>query len=174
MEYNIPGPNNIVLQTFDDDRYCSGLLGGRYQIMASSFYEGQYTVFDHKTQEIIRNKSGDFFHMFDSVEQAAKYIGVDANSAPENTNKKGKDYNSALKVKPSKPNSVKQIKPAKAAAKMTTRKRGESPLGYLKELLRTNSDMEDKAIAVMVQARYPDCTYNHSMVKYNRKKMYGG
>ncbi len=174
MDMNIPGPNNIVLQTFDDDRYCSGLLGGRYQIMASSFYEGQYTVFDHKTQDIIRTKNGEFFQMFDSVEQAARFIGVDANSAPEITNKKGKDANSVPKIKVSKPNSVKQTKPAKAAAKMTTRKRGESPLGYLKELLRTNSDADDKTIATLVQARYPDCTYNHSMVKYNRKKMYGG
>ena len=44
----IPSPGNIVLQTFEDGRYCSGLLGERYQIYASGFYEGQYCVFDIK------------------------------------------------------------------------------------------------------------------------------
>lgn len=171
MDMSIPGPDNIVLQTFDDDRYCSGLLGGRYQIMASAFYEGQYTVFDHKKQDIIRNKSGDFFQMFNSVQEAERFIGIDANSAPEVTNKKPSVANSA-KIKTSKYNSA--PKSVKMVAKTSTRKRGESPLGYLKELLRTNSDADDKTIATLVQARYPECTYNHSMVKYNRKKMYGG
>lgn len=164
-------PDNIVLQTFDDDRYCSGLLAGRYQIMASSFYEGQYTVFDHKSQDIIRNKSGDFFQMFNSVQEAERFIGVDANSAPEVTNTQPTVANSA-KIKTSKYKSA--PKSVKMVAKVSAGKRGESPLGYLKELLRANSDMSDNDIAAMVQKKYPECKYNHSMVKYNRKKMYGG
>lgn len=177
----IPSPGNIVLQTFEDGRYCSGLLGERYQIYASGFYEGQYCVFDHKTQEVLRDPKGDSFLFFNSVQEAAKFLGVDANSAPETTNKKGKKLTNLIKPEKSrhtfkansarKPNSAPNSV-AKAAAKVRTR--GESPLGYLKDMLRTNSAMSDVDIAKLVQQKYPDCKYNHSMVKYNRKKMYGG
>jgi len=185
----IPSPGNIVLQTFEDGRYCSGLLGERYQIYASGFYEGQYCVFDHKTQEVLRDPKGDSFCFFNSVSDAAKFLGVDPNSAPETTNKKGKKPSNLIKPEKSRhtfkqkansarkansePNSV-----AKKAAKVSVRGESplgyKSPLGYLKELLRTNSELTNEAIAAMVQSVYPECKYNHSMVKYNRKKMYGG
>jgi len=165
---DIPTPDNIVLQTFEDGRYVSGLLADRYQIFASRFYEGQYTIFDHKTQEVIRSKNNDFFRLFNSVQEAEQYIGVDANSAPALTNKTGeKRMKEAAKiVAVKKANSV-----PKMAAKASTRTRGESPLGYLKELIKTNSALSDHDIAKMVQEKYPECKYNHSMVKYNRKKL---
>lgn len=165
---DMPTSNNIVLQTFDDGRYCSELLGGRYQIFASKFYDGQYTIFDHKTQEIIRKKNGDYFLLFNSVSEAERYIGINANSAPVTTTSNTSVANS------DKRKYTKRDTAPKSVTKTTTRTRGESPLGYLKELLRTNSDADDRTIASMVQARYPECSYNHSMVKYNRKKMYGG
>lgn len=179
----IPSPGNIVLQTFEDGRYCSGLLGERYQIYASGFYEGQYCVFDHKTQEVLRDPKGDSFRFFNSVSDAAKFLGVDPNSAPETTNKKGKKPSNLIKPEKSrhafkqKANSVRKPNSepnsvAKKAAKVRTR--GESPLGFLKEMLRSNSALSDVDIAKLVQEKYPECKYNHSMVKYNRKKMYGG
>ena len=179
----IPSPGNIVLQTFEDGRYCSGLLGERYQIYASGFYEGQYCVFDHKTQEVLRDPKGDSFMFFNSVSDAGKFLGVDPNSAPVTTNKKGKQLSNLIKPEKSrhafkqKANSVRKSNSepnsvAKKAAKVS--ERGQSPLGYLKELLRTNSELTNEAIAGMVQSMYPECKYNHSMVKYNRKKMYGG
>lgn len=179
----IPSPGKIVLQTFEDGRYCSGLLDGRYQIYASGFYEGQYCVFDHKTQEVLRDTKGDSFKFFNSVESAAKFLGVDANSAPETTNDKGKSASNLIKPEKSRHNfKQKAAKPAKSASKPVAKlsARGESPLsyksplGYLKELLRTNSELTNEAIAAMVLVMYPECKYNHSMVKYNRKKMYGG
>ena len=166
----IPTADNIVLQKFEDGRYCSGLLAGRYQIFESRFYEGQYTIFDHKTQVVLRSKSGEYFMLFNSVQDAERYIGVDANSVPALTNKKGeKKQKVAMKIAAAtKANSA-----PKMAAKASTRTRGESPLGYLKELIKTNSAMSDHDIAKLVQEKYPECKYNHSMVKYNRKKMGG-
>lgn len=171
----IPTADNIVLQKFEDGRYCSGLLAGRYQIFESRFYEGQYTIFDHKTQVVIRSKTGEYFRLFNSVQEAEQFLGVDANSVPALTNKKGeKRMKAALKVvaaKMAKTNSAKSA--PKVAAKASTKTRGESPLGYLKELIKTNSAMSDHDIAKLVQEKYPECKYNHSMVKYNRKKMGG-
>lgn len=166
----IPTADNIVLQKFEDGRYCSGLLAGRYQIFESRFYEGQYTIFDHKTQVVLRSKSGEYFMLFNSVQDAERYIGVDANSVPALTNKKGeKKQKVAMKIAAAK----KANSAPKMAAKASTRTRGESPLGYLKELIKTNSAMSDHDIAKLVQEKYPECKYNHSMVKYNRKKMGG-
>lgn len=167
---DIPSEDNIVLQKFEDGRYCSGLLAGRYQIFESRFYEGQYTIFDHKTQVVLRSKSGEYFMLFNSVQDAERYIGVDANSVPALTNKKGeKKQKVAMKIAAAK----KANSAPKMAAKASTRTRGESPLGYLKELIKTNSALSDHDIAKMVQEKYPECKYNHSMVKYNRKKMAG-
>ena len=166
----IPTADNIVLQKFEDGRYCSGLLAGRYQIFESRFYEGQYTIFDHKTQVVLRSKSGEYFMLFNSVQDAERYIGVDANSVPALTNKKGeKKQKVAMKIAAAK----KANSAPKMAAKASTKTRGESPLGYLKELIKTNSAMSDHDIAKLVQEKYPECKYNHSMVKYNRKKMGG-
>ena len=170
MVDEIPTADNIVLQKFEDGRYCSGLLANRYQIFESTFYEGQYTIFDHKTQEIIRKKNGEYFELFNSVQAAEQYIGVDANSVPALTNKRG-EKKRGVTVKTAatkKTNSV-----PKMAAKVSTKTCGESPLGYLKSLIKANSDMSDHDIAKMVQEKYPECKYNHSMVKYNRKKMAG-
>jgi hypothetical protein len=165
---DIPSADNIVLQTFDDNRYCSGLLAGRYQIFESKFYENQYCVFDHKTQEVIRAKNNEYFMLFPSINSAEGYLGVDANSAPALTNKKGvrimNRYKKDRKVTNSAP---------KVAAKASTRKRGESALSYLKDLIKTNSALSDHDIAAMVQAKFPESKYNHSMVKFNRKKMGG-
>jgi hypothetical protein len=165
---DMPTSENIVLQTFDDGRYCSGLLSGRYQIFASRFYEGQFTIFDHKIQEVIRSKSGDYFRLFNSVQEAEQFLGVDANSVPALTNKKGeKRMKAAMKIAAAK---IAKSAP-KMAAKASTRKRGESALSYLKELIKTNSALSDNDIAAMVQAKFPESKYNHSMVKFNRKKM---
>jgi hypothetical protein len=61
----------------------------------------------------------------------------------------------------------------KLAAKSAPRVRGESALSYLKDLIKTNSALSDNDIAAMVQVKFPESKYNHSMVKYNRKKMGG-
>lgn len=150
---NIPAPGKIVLQTFEDGRYVSGLLANRYQIFASKFYDGKFCIFDHETQENIRAKNNEYFALFDSIEAAEQHIGVKAGPVPAPKEKKS------------------MAKPVQRAPKQG---RTESPLGYLKQLLRSNSDYTNDVIAKMVQEKYPDCKYNHSMVKYNRKKMYGG
>ena len=155
----IPSPGKIVLQTFEDGRYVSGLLANRYQIFASKFYDGKFCIFDHETQENIRAKNNEYFALFDSIEAAEQHIGVKAGPVPAPKGKKA------------------VAKPVQRAPKQgrTESPLGyKSPLGYLKELLRTNSELTNEAIAGMVQSMYPDCKYNHSMVKYNRKKMYGG
>lgn len=178
---DIPSADNIVLQTFDDNRYCSGLLAGRYQIFESKFYENQYCVFDHKTQEVIRAKNNEYFMLFPSINSAESYLGVDANSAPALTNKKGarimNRYKKDRKVTNSaREETVKRLAgdlQKKMAAKVSTRKRGESALSYLKDLIKTNSALSDHDIAAMVQAKFPESKYNHSMVKFNRKKMGG-
>ncbi len=149
----IPSPGKIVLQTFEDGRYVSGLLANRYQIFASKFYDGKFCIFDHETQENIRAKNNEYFALFDSIEAAEQHIGVKAGPVPAPKEKKS------------------MAKPVQRAPKQGCT---ESPLGYLKQLLRSNSDMSDNDIAKMVQEKYPECKYNHSMVKYNRKKMYGG
>jgi hypothetical protein len=165
---DMPTSENIVLQTFDDGRYCSGLLSGRYQIFASRFYEGQFTIFDHKIQEVIRSKSGDYFRLFNSVQEAEQFLGVDANSVPALTNKKGeKRMKAAMKIAAAK---IAKSAP-KMAAKASTRKRGESALSCLKSYLREHPDMSDIDIADRVKKAFPDSNYNHSMVKFNRKKM---
>jgi hypothetical protein len=169
--------DNIVLQTFEDGRYCSGLLAGRYQIFESSFYEGQFTIFDHKTQEVIRSKTSEYFRLFNSVEEAEVFLGVKANSVPALTNTKTRTRSKANSATNSaRAKTVKRLAGElenKMVAKSAPRVRGESALGYLKSLLLTNSDLGDKEIAKMVQEKFPECTYNHSMVKYNRKKMGG-
>lgn len=168
---DMPSADNIVLQTFDDSRYCSGLLAGRYQIFESKFYEDQYCVFDHKTQEVIRAKNNEYFMLFPSINSAESYLGVDANSVPSLTNKKAERIANRIKnSKKVKERKVTNSAP-KIAAKVSTRKRGESALSYLKDLIKTNSALSDHDIAAMVQAKFPESKYNHSMVKFNRKKM---
>jgi hypothetical protein len=168
-----PSADNIVLQTFDDSRYCSGLLAGRYQIFESKFYEDQYCVFDHKTQEVIRSKTSEYFMLFPSVNSAESYLGVDANSVPALTNKKAERITNRIKnSKNVKERKVSNSAP-KLAAKSAPRVRGESALSCLKSYLREHPDMSDSDIADRVKKAFPDSNYNHSMVKYNRKKMGG-
>ena len=147
----IPTADNIVLQKFEDGRYCSGLLADRYQIFESTFYEGQYTIFDHKTQEIIRSKTNEYFQMFNSVQAAEQYLGVDANSVPALTNKRGEKLRNRIasdkKLKAAMKTVAKANSAPKVAAKASTKTRGESPLGYLKSLIKANSDMSDHDIA---------------------------
>ena len=169
--------DNIVLQTFEDGRYCSGLLAGRYQIFESTFYEGQYTIFDHKTQEVIRSKTSEYFRLFNSVEEAEVFLGVKANSVPALTNTKTRTRSKANSATNSaRAKTIKRLAgelESKMVAKSAPRVRGESALSCLKSYLREHPDMSDIDIADRVKKAFPDSNYNHSMVKYNRKKMGG-
>ena len=138
--------SEIVPQKFPDGRYVSDIIDNRYQIFASKFYEGQYCIWDFEVNDCIRDTN--YFRLFESVDQCKEYI------------RGGK----VKKNKPTISNSEK-----KPVRKM----RGETALSYLKSILESNSELSDNTIAEMVKSKFPDSNYNHSMVKYNRKKMYG-
>lgn len=143
----------IVLQSpLFDGGYVSELIDGRYQVLESKFYEGQYVIFDHKSEQIVRNKKGDFFEIFSDLNAARHFIGAGAVVVK----KKGQ-----------------RIKGEKKPA-YVKKGRKESALSYMKELLRTHGNTTDQQIADMVKKRFPESNYNASMVKFNRKKLVTG
>ena len=140
---------NIVLQEAKPGLYVSELIAGQYQVIESEFYEGQYYIFDHKSEQIIRNKKGDYFELFSDVNAARHFIG--AGAVPQK--KKGQ-----------------RIKGEKKPA-YVKKGRKESALSYMKELLTLNPLKSDEEIALLIKNRFPESNYNKSMVKFNRKKM---
>lgn len=144
---------NIVLQEpTKPGAYVSELIDGRYQVLESSFYEGQYFIFDHQTDQIIRDKKGDNFELFSDLNAARHFIGAGAVVVK----KKGQ-----------------RIKGEKKPA-YVKKGRKESALSYMKKLLTTNPEMSDNHIADNVKQMFPNSNYNASMVKFNRKKLAKG
>lgn len=145
---------NIVLQEpTKPGAYVSELIDGRYQVLESSFYEGQYFIFDHQTDQIIRDKKGDNFELFSDLNAARHFIGAGAVVVK----KKGQ-----------------RIKGEKKATGYVKKGRKESALSYMKELLTKQSQLTDEKIVHMVKDKFPDSNYNASMVKFNRKKLAKG
>lgn len=143
---------NIVLQEpTKPGAYVSELIDGRYQVLESSFYEGQYFIFDHQADQIIRDKKGDNFELFSDLNAARHFIGAGAVVVK----KKGQ-----------------RIKGEKKPA-YVKKGRKESALSYMKSLLTMNPLKNDEEIVLLVKNKFPDSNYNASMVKFNRKKLNG-
>jgi hypothetical protein len=137
----------ITLQVQPDGKYCSDLINGRYQILESWLYNDKYIIYDHSKENNLLDSQGSTL-LFSGKDNAMKYI----------------DSLSGMPV--AKASKVEQVK--KTGIKR--RNRGESALSYLKELI-TTTEGSDHDIADKVKERFPQSNYNHSMVKFNRKKV---
>ena len=139
----------ITLQVQPDGKYCSGLINDRFQILESWLYNEKYIIYDHTKENNLLDSQGSTL-IFSDKENAMNYIERLSGNSVSNTKKV-------------KPEIVKKVG-------LKRRNRGESALSYLKELIMT-TDHNDHDIADKVKERFPQSNYNHSMVKFNRKKV---
>lgn len=143
--------SQIVMQTAGDGKYSSELINDRFQILESWLYDDKYYIYDHKTEDNIVDSQQSTM-LFSTKEVALNYIQTLSNNKVASSGKAGS-----------------RIKTAAMRVKKQS-SRGESALSYLKELIQT-TDWDDNSIAISVRERFPTSNYNHSMVKYNRKKL---
>jgi hypothetical protein len=152
---------DLILQK-NGDRFASELINDRYQVLESSSYDGQYYVYDLVEDVIPYRNTDNSIMTFESVEAATRRINNEkpnsGNSARERT------------VKRMVQEVSNKIKKTIVKREST---RGATALSCLKDYLKANPEMTDGEIAEKVKEAFPDSSYNHSMVKYNRKKMYG-
>ncbi len=128
--------------------YVSELIDGRYQVVESKLM-GAFSIFDHKSEILLRSKKGDVIETWPTANAARHFIGAGAIVEK----KKGQ-----------------RIAGTKAPA-YVKKGRKESALSYMKELLTKQSQLTDEKIVRMVKDKFPDSNYNASMVKFNRKKL---
>lgn len=132
--------------------YVSELIDGRYQVVESKLM-GAFSIFDHKSEILLRSKKGDVIETWPTANAARHFIGA---GAIVEKKKKGQ-----------------RIAGTKAPA-YVKKGRKESALSYMKELLKSNIVQTDQTVADMVKKKFPDSNYNASMVKFNRKKLAKG
>lgn len=133
----------LILQE-NNGRYVSDLINDRYQVLESTLIDNEYYVYDLIGDTIPFRENDNSITLFKSVDSAIKRI----NNVKEKRITNSEPIKSVLKKKV----------------------RGESALSYMKELIST-TDLNDNEIADKVKERFPESNYNHSMVKFNRKKL---
>lgn len=138
---------DLILQT-NDGKFVSDLINDRYQVLESNFVPGKFYVYDLVSDVIPFREKDNSVTVFNTVDSAMKRInGV-------------------------KEKRIANSEPVKTVAKKG-KTRGESALSYLKSLIVEQGNLSNEEIAKMVKDRFPDSNYNHSMVKFNRKKLAG-
>ena len=155
---DFPKPWDFVLQKpAKPGLYCSDLLKNRYQIIQGGFYDGQYYyVFDHSKKDIIRMRNGEFFQLFQTIDSAMNYLGI-------NSSESNQSQSNVVIIRKEKPTMQKSTR--------GRRDRGETALSFLRDTITAQGQLSDKEIAAIVKDKFPSSTYTNHYVKYIRKKM---
>jgi hypothetical protein len=159
----------IVLQKTGPGLYASDLINGQFQVIESTAIKSNFIIYDHKKDDILRNRDASTVY-FPSADEAHAYIDGKS-SVPKPVKTK------PVKVKPEKVAKVKVEKaPAKARAitvgAVEVRARKERPgsmLSVIRALITKGGD--DQAVYAELKANHPDTTYGLKTVAILRKEM---
>lgn len=164
----------IVLQKTGPGLYASGLINGQFQVIESTAIKSNFIIYDHKKDDILRNRDASTVY-FPSADEAHAYL--DGKSSVPKPIKAKPVKVKTEKVKAEKIAKVKVEKaPAKARAitvgAVEVRARKERPgsmLSVIRALITKGGD--DQAVYAELKTNHPDTTYGLKTVAILRKEM---